>query len=68
MIVWGMAHLTAGYASVVLLLAPAASAVFAWGLLSESLGGLQAAGILVVLGGVYMAHRASLAPAKNGGA
>ncbi len=61
-IVWGMAHLTAGYTAVVLLLAPVASAVFAWALLSESLTGLQLAGILVVLGGIYMANRASLAP------
>lgn len=62
-IVWGMAHLTAGYTSVVLLLAPVSSAVFAWALLSESLSGLQFAGILVVLGGIYMANQASLAPA-----
>jgi drug/metabolite transporter (DMT)-like permease len=61
LIVWGMAHLTAGYTAVVLLLAPVASAGFAWALLSESLSGLQVAGILVVLGGVFMAHRASLA-------
>ena len=61
-IVWGMAHLTAGYTSVVLLLAPVAAAIFAWILLSESLSGLQLAGILVVLGGIYMANRASLDP------
>ena len=59
-IVWGMAHLTAGYTSVVLLLAPVAAAVFAWALLSETLSGLQLTGILVVLGGIYMANRASL--------
>ncbi|HIF10169.1 MAG TPA: EamA family transporter, partial [Sneathiellales bacterium] len=64
-IVWGMAHLTAGYTSVVLLLAPVASAIFAWMLLSESLSGLQLAGILVVLGGIYMANRASLDPAVD---
>lgn len=64
-IVWGMAHLTAGYAAVVLLLAPVFSAVFAWTLLSESLSGLQFTGILVVLGGIYLANRASLVPATN---
>lgn len=57
-IVWGMAHLTAGYAAVVLLLAPVSAAIFAWALLSEKLSGLQFAGILVVLGGIYTAHRA----------
>jgi len=62
LIVWGMAHLSTGYAAVVLLLAPVSSAIFAWALLSEWLSGLQLVGILVVLGGVYMAHRASLSP------
>jgi drug/metabolite transporter (DMT)-like permease len=64
-IVWGMAHLTAGYTSVVLLLAPVAAAIFAWVLLSESLSGLQLAGIVVVLGGIYMANRAGLDPAVD---
>ena len=62
-IVWGMAHLTAGYAAVVLLLAPVSAAIFAWALLSEPLRGLQVAGILVVLAGVIMASRASQVPA-----
>jgi len=65
-IVWGMAHLSAGYSAVVLLMAPVASAIFAWALLSESLSGLQVGGIGVVLGGVYLAHQASLAQRDSG--
>ena len=67
-IVWGMAHLRAGFSAVVLLMAPVASAIFAWVLLAESMTAAQIAGIVVVLGGIYMAHRASLAIQKAGSA
>lgn len=65
LIVWGMAHLTAGFAAVVLLLAPVAAAAYAWGLLSEALTARQAAGIVAVLAGVCIAHRASLSASRT---
>ena len=60
LIVWGMAHLTAGFSAVVLLLAPVASAVYAWGLLSETMAAQQMAGMLVVLAGIWIAHRSGV--------
>ncbi len=59
-IVFGMAYLPAGFSAVVLLSAPVASAVFGWALLSETMTMQQVIGILVVLNGIYLAHRAGL--------
>lgn len=65
LIVTGMAQLTAGFAAVVLLLAPVASALYGWTLLGEAMTLQQIAGMLVVLAGLSIAHRASLAtPAR----
>jgi drug/metabolite transporter (DMT)-like permease len=63
-IVWGMAHLPAGFSAVVLLSAPVASAIFGWVLLAETMTMQQIAGILVVLAGIYMAQRARLSIAR----
>jgi drug/metabolite transporter (DMT)-like permease len=57
-IVWGLAHLSAGFSSVALLSAPVAAALFAWLLLAEPLGAVQLAGMAVVLLGIGMARRA----------
>ena len=46
-------------ASLIGALATVLAAVFAWALLHEPLSALQAAGGLVVLGGIYLAHRGS---------
>ena len=61
-IVWGLAHLAAGFSAVVLLAAPVAAALFAWIFLSEPLAPLQMLGMVVVLAGITMAHRARPAP------
>lgn len=58
-IVWGLAHLSAGFSAVALLAAPVAAALFAWIFLSEPLAPLQLAGMAVVLAGIYLAHRVS---------
>ncbi|MDD9982161.1 MAG: DMT family transporter [Gammaproteobacteria bacterium] len=58
LIVWGLAHLPAAFASVSLLVAPVSAAVFAWLLLAEPLGPLQVAGMALVLAGVQLAWRA----------
>ena len=58
LIVWGLAHLPAAFASVSLLVAPVSAAVFAWLLLAEPLGALQIAGMALVLVGVQLAWRA----------
>jgi drug/metabolite transporter (DMT)-like permease len=59
LIAYALAHLPATFSSVGLLLQPVMAALFAWLILSESLGALQIAGGLVVLAGIYLAHRGS---------
>lgn len=60
LIVWGLAHLASSFASVALLTAPIAAAVFARVILHETLTGVQILSMLVVLAGIYGAWRASL--------
>ena len=57
LIVWGLAHLPAAFASVSLLVAPVSAAAFAWLLLAEPLGLAQVAGMTLVLVGVQLAWR-----------
>jgi drug/metabolite transporter (DMT)-like permease len=52
LIAWAMAHLPAAFSSVSLLVQPVAAAVFAWILLAEPFGALQALGGAVVLAGI----------------
>ncbi len=59
LIAYALAHLPATFSSVGLLLQPVMAALFAWLILSESLGALQIAGGMVVLAGIYLAHRGS---------
>jgi drug/metabolite transporter (DMT)-like permease len=58
LIAYALAHLPAAFSSVGLMLQPVMSALFAWVLLGEPLAPLQYAGGLVVLAGIYLAHRA----------
>ena len=57
LIVWGLAHLPAAFASVSLLVAPVSAAALAWLLLAEPLGLVQVAGMALVLAGVQLAWR-----------
>jgi drug/metabolite transporter (DMT)-like permease len=59
LIAWALAHLRASFSSVSLLFQPVMAALFAWALLGEPLAALQIAGGLVVLGGIWLARRAS---------
>jgi drug/metabolite transporter (DMT)-like permease len=59
LVVWALRHLPTAFGSVVLLLAPAVSALLAWGLLAEPLSGLQMLGGAVVLIGIGLARRGS---------
>lgn len=52
LIAWALAHLPASFSSVSLLVQPVAAAVFAWILLAEPFGALQALGGAIVLGGI----------------
>lgn len=61
LITYAMAHLPATFSSVGLLLQPVMAALFAWVLLGETLGWLEIAGGVVVLIGIFLAHRAELA-------
>lgn len=56
LIAYAMAHLPASFASVSLLLQPAAAAFLAWVLLDEEMGGLQALGGAAILAGVLLAR------------
>lgn len=59
LIAYALAHLPASFASVALLLQPAAAALLAWIILNETLGLLQAFGGVLVLIGIFLAWRAS---------
>jgi len=58
LIAWGFAHLPASFSSVSLLVQPLAAALFAWLLLAEPFGALQALGGAVVIGGILLCRRA----------
>ena len=62
LIAFALAHLPASFSSVALLVQPVSAAALAWILLGEALGGLQALGAAVVIAGILLARRASLAP------
>lgn len=59
LIAHALAHLPAAFSSAGLLFQPVMAAVFAWILLGEPLVALQIAGGVVVLAGIYLAHRGS---------
>ncbi|HVM79824.1 MAG TPA: DMT family transporter [Stellaceae bacterium] len=54
-----LAHLGAAFSSIGLLSLPAISALLGWVLLGEPLGVMQAIGGVIVLGGIFLARRAS---------
>jgi drug/metabolite transporter (DMT)-like permease len=60
LIAYAMAHLPATFSSVGLLFQPVMAAVFAWILLGEALGVTGIIGGIVVLGGIFIAHRAEI--------
>ena len=60
LIAWAMAHLTATFSSVGLLLQPVMATLFAWILLCEIVGPLQFAGGVLVLAGIALARQATL--------
>jgi len=59
LIAYALAHLPASFSSVSLLIQPLAAAVFAWLILDETLGPLQAGAGVLVLVGIYLARRGS---------
>ena len=59
LIAWAMAHLTATFSSVGLLLQPVMATLFAWILLGEIVGPLQFAGGVLVLTGIMLARQGS---------
>ncbi len=61
LITYAFAHLPASFSSVTLLIQPVAAAVFAWLILGEALGLWQGLGGAVVLLGIWLARRGSLA-------
>jgi drug/metabolite transporter (DMT)-like permease len=64
LIAFAMAHLPATFSSVGLLFQPVMAAVFAWILLGEALGATGIAGGIIVLIGIFVAHRAELSPRR----
>lgn len=59
LIVYALAHLPAAFSSVSLLIQPVAAALFAWMILHERVGPVQAAGGALVLAAIYLARRGS---------
>jgi len=57
LITYALAHLSATFGSVALLLQPVLAAIFAWILFAENLGLVQISGGLVVLSGIYYARK-----------
>jgi len=62
-IAWSLAHLRAAFGAVALLITPVATALFAWPILGEAIGPVQALGGLTVLVGIALARHGSLRPA-----
>jgi drug/metabolite transporter (DMT)-like permease len=60
LIAYGLAQLPVAFASVSLLVQPVMAALWAWLLLAEPLGPIQALGAAVVLAGIWIARRGSL--------
>lgn len=60
LIAYAFAHLPPAFGAVSLLLQPVLAALFAWVLFAEALGGLQAAGMALVLAGVVIARQGAL--------
>ncbi len=59
LIAYSLAHLPASFSSVSLLIQPVAAALFAWVILREALGPIQALGGALVLAGIVLARRGS---------
>ena len=59
---YAFAHLPASFSAVALLLQPLLAALWGWLIVHESLGPLQAAGGMIVLIGIALAHRYSVIP------
>jgi drug/metabolite transporter (DMT)-like permease len=62
LIAFAMAHLPASLSAVSLLIQPVMATCYAWWLLGERVSALQLAGGVIVLAGIYLARRGSLAP------
>ncbi len=62
LIAYALAHLPASFSSVSLLVQPVAAALFAWVLLSEAFGPLQAIGGAIVLAGIVLCRMAMVGP------
>ena len=67
-IAWSLAHLPAAFGAVTLLVNPVAAALFAWMMLGEGVGPLQAVGGASVLVGIALARQGSVVRALSGGA
>ncbi len=61
LIAFALAHLPAAFSSVSLLIQPVAAALFAWLLLREPLGAVQALGGAIVLADIVLARRGAVA-------
>ncbi|MDM8519256.1 DMT family transporter [Anaerolineales bacterium HSG6] len=59
LITYALAHLPAPFSSVTLLLQPVLATIFAWLILSESIGLGQAVGGVIVLSGIFLARQGS---------
>jgi len=65
LIAYALAHLSTAFSSVSLLVQPVIAAMLAWLLFTEILTPLQITGGVIVLFGIYLAHRSSLSPQRD---
>jgi drug/metabolite transporter (DMT)-like permease len=65
LIAYALAHLSAAFSSISLLLQPAVAAILAWIILGEALGSYQGLGAMMILVGIYF--RASWQPWRGVG-
>jgi drug/metabolite transporter (DMT)-like permease len=59
LIIWALAHLSASFSSLTLLIQPVVAAILAWVLFAESLTVTQIAGAVLVLAAIPLASRSS---------
>lgn len=66
LVAYGLGRLPVHFGSVSLLLQPATAAFLAWLLVAEPMGAQQAAGAVIILAGILLARRGTVAPTTRG--
>lgn len=57
LIIYGLAHISAAYGAIGLLIQPVVAALLAWAIFAEALGPLHVVGGMLILGGIWLSQR-----------